>query len=277
MRLAKALGKPGVLATSGAESMFDPAVFAKLAGADGRLDPDEVRQALEADVPPSRRRLPPSLTAHVELLTTSFDRIAEPHREAGDKLVDWMVKNYRPGRPLEVVVVCTGNSRRSILTATMGNVAAAYYGLTEVRFHSGGTAPTAFNPRTVAALREIVVEVEPTGTEAPRGEPTTANPIFRVRWGRPGESTFELNEFSKHYADPSNPRQGFAALMVCDEADAACPVVQGAALRVSMPFQDPKLFDGTPFEIDKYRERRDDVGRLMLSVLMRARNRVSRP
>jgi arsenate reductase len=42
----------------------------------------------------------------------------------------------------------------------MGNIAAAYQGFPEIRFHSGGTTPSAFNPRTVAALREIGVDVE---------------------------------------------------------------------------------------------------------------------
>src|ERR671935_50655 len=67
------------------------------------------------------------------------------HREAGEKLAHWIAANLEPGKPLHVTVVCTGNSRRSILGASMGNLAAAYCGMPEVRFHSGGTAPSAFN------------------------------------------------------------------------------------------------------------------------------------
>ena len=175
-------------------------------------------------------------------------------------------------------VVCTGNSRRSILGATMGNVAAAYYGMPEVPFHSGGTAPTAFNTRTVATLREIGVEVEPTGKEAARGEPKTANPVYRIRWGTTGSSDARRRKrrsSPRHYDDPANPQEGFAALMVCGEADAACPFVKGAALRVSMPYLDPKIYDGSAFEAAKYAERRDDMGRLMLAVMMQARRRIA--
>jgi len=75
--------------------------------------------------------------------------------------------------------------------------------------------------------------------------------------------------------DPSNPHQGFAALMVCGEADAACPHVKGSALRVSTPYLDPKIYDGSAYEAAKYGERRDDIGRLMLSVMMQARRRLS--
>jgi hypothetical protein len=137
----------------------------------------------------------------------------------------------------------------------------------ELRFHSGGTAPTALNPRTASALKAIGFEVEPTGAEAPRGEPQTANPIYRINWGE----RFEALEFSKHFGDSSNPQSGFAALMVCSEADEACPFVKGANLRLSMPYLDPKIYDGGAYESAKYAERRDDIGRLMLSVMVEVR------
>jgi hypothetical protein len=256
---------------------MEPDDVKSLADAGGRLGPEEIRQAVESAEPESRKRLLPPIREHADRLKTSFDMIGEPHRLAGRKLADWIAERYRPGRRLDVIVVCTGNSRRSILGATMGNIAAAYYGMPEVRFHSGGTAPSAFNVRTANALKEIGAEIEAAGQEAPRGEPQTANPVYRVRWGSSGgsdETSFEAIEFSKRYDDPVNPHEGFAALMVCGEADAACPVVKGAALRVSMPYLDPKIYDGGAYEAAKYAERRDDIGRLMLAVMMQARRRV---
>ena len=84
----------------------------------------------------------------------------------------------------------------------------------------------------------------------------------------------EATEYSKHYDDPANPQSGFAALMVCGEADAGCPVVKGSAMRVSMPYLDPKIYDGGAYEAAKYAERRDDMGRLTPSVMMQARQRI---
>ena len=277
--LFKALGKEGELTLSELGGLMEPETFKKLAGSDDRLSQAEILKAVDASVPESRELLLPKIRSHVNALTTSFDLIDETHRQAGEKLVDWIAKNHRPGQPLDVTVVCTGNSRRSILGATMGNIAADYYGMPEIRFHSGGTAPTAFNPRTVTALEEIGVEIVTTGKEAARGEPRTSNPVYRVRWGSsggPGGPSLEATEFSKHYDDASNPQQGFAALMVCGEADASCPLVKGATLRVSMPYLDPKIYDGGAYEAAKYAERRDDLGRLMLSVMMRARQRLAR-
>ena len=147
--LFKALGKDGELTLSELDGFMEPDTFKKLAGSDDRIGPAEISKAVETAVPESRMRLLPKVREHADTLTTSFDMIDETHRLAGQKLADWIAKNYRPGEPLDVVVVCTGNSRRSILGATMGNIAAAYYGMPEIRFHSGGTAPTAFNARTV--------------------------------------------------------------------------------------------------------------------------------
>jgi hypothetical protein len=269
--LAKALAKDGVITLGELGGYMEPDAFNKLAGSDGTLDAADTIRGLEAATPQSRTKLAPKLRAHADYLATTFDQIDPLHREAGEKLAHWIAANYEPGKPLHVTVVCTGNSRRSILGASMGNLAAAYYGMPEIRFHSGGTAPTAFNPRTVAALKAVGFEVEPTGKEAELGEPKTENPVYRVSWG----DGLETLEFSKRYGDANNPQNGFGALMVCSEADEACPVVKGATLRLSMPYLDPKIYDGGAYEAAKYAERRDDIGRLMLSVMVHARGEVA--
>ena len=176
---------------------------------------------------------------------------------------------------LAVTCVCTGNSRRSILAATMVNVSAAYYGLPEIRGYSGGTKPSAFNERTVMALREIGIEVTQLDEEAARGDAATANPKHRIRWGSgPEDSSMRMVEFSKKYDDAANPSSGFAALIVCSDAEEDCPLIKGASTRIAMPYLDPKAYDGTKLEAQKYAERRDDIGRLMLAVMMRARLRL---
>jgi hypothetical protein len=134
---------------------------------------------VESTIPDSRKRLLPAVAAHADYLTTTFDMIDEPHREAGEKLAAWIAANYQPGQSLHIILVCTGNSRRSILGSTLGNVAAAYYGMPDVHFHSGGTAPTAFNARTIACLKEVGVESSRTaakqhGASLPRRTPFTA-------------------------------------------------------------------------------------------------------
>ncbi len=272
-QLARAIGKQGELTARGVQGLIDSPTFTRLAGGDAVLDSGEIARLLETETPAERRLLNSAVRAHAEWLSTSFDQIDAAHRVAGARLVQWIAERYRPGQRLEITAICTGNSRRSILAATLGNVAAAYHGLPEVHFASGGTTPSAFNSRTIATLKEIGVAVEPAGTEATRGGSGALNPVYTVRWGQ----GLETREFSKLYHDPGNPQRGFAALMVCGEADASCPLVKGADVRIAMPYLDPKIYDGSTFESRKYAEARDDIGRLMLCVMMQARNQLIRP
>src|SRR5262249_59111465 len=84
--LAKAMDKQDVLSAEGVKAVLEPTTVARLAGADGRLDPAEVRAALEADVPPSRTRLLPPLAAHAAYLTTTVDLIDDAHPQPGSPL-----------------------------------------------------------------------------------------------------------------------------------------------------------------------------------------------
>ncbi len=49
-----------------------------------------------------------------------------------------------------------------------------------------------------------------------------------------------LECFSKKYDDPFNANEHFAAMMSWSPADEACPLIQGADLRVPIPYVDPK-------------------------------------
>ncbi len=269
-RIASVLSDAKPLRWPSAGQVFDEATFRRLAGEDEVLDQDEIRRELEVSTPESRSTLNSAVREHLEFLSTSFDSIAEGRQELIQELASWIAANHRSGEPLHVVVVCTGNSRRSILGSTLGNASAAYVGLPEVRFHSGGTEPSAMNRRTIATLEAIGIVIRPTGEMGPSGAKGEPNPRQFVAWGEIPDVT-DAVEFSKRYDDPVNPQSGFAALMVCSEADAECPNVRGAAERISMPFLDPKSYDDSRFEVAKYAERRDEIGRVLLAALGEAR------
>ena len=43
--------------------------------------------------------------------------------------------------------------------------------------------------------------------------------------------------------------------MTCSQADGGCPFIAGALKRIPLTFDDPKLFDHTPQQDEKYLER----------------------
>jgi hypothetical protein len=225
-----------------------------------------------------REFLFPRVQTQCELLSAQSALISPAHLDGSERLFQAIVSQHIPGVELGVIVICTGNSRRSMLAATMGNIAAAYHGIPELRFYSGGTNPSAFNPRTIKTLKEVGVVIEPLNENATVGDAGEANPMYLLSWGnlpRMGTNRFEIKEFSKIYSHPHNPDKAFIALLVCDEAEGSCPNVQGASQRIAMPFQDPKSFDGSDLESAKYSERRDEIGRVMLSIVLKAKRHLA--
>ncbi|MBL8855994.1 MAG: hypothetical protein JNK57_18655 [Planctomycetaceae bacterium] len=269
--LAESIANDRQLSFHEIPDFVEESVFQRWAGDDEKLNEEELTAALDLATPATRLRLFPALQRHAAELTTTFDSIEASRYGSMDKLAEWIARRSSADERVTILTTCTGNSRRSILGAQMGNVAAAYYGFENVRFYSGGTAPSAFNPRTIATLQAIGFQIEPTGKEAKRGDPKVPNPIFDIAWG----DGLTAREFSKMYQDDSNPQSGFAAILVCSEADESCPQVASADLRVSLTFLDPKVFDESRFETFKYAERRDDIGRTFLAVMANARRKIA--
>jgi hypothetical protein len=132
-------------------------------------------------------------------------------------------------------------------------LAAWYYGIEWVECFSGGTEATAFNPSAVKAMRDAGMAIS-TRDASP-------NPRYEVTFR---EQMVPLVVFSKKYSDPPNPTSGFVAVMTCSDADEACPIVHGSSARVTLTYEDPKLFDGTAEEEVRYAERCNQVAREML-------------
>ena len=132
------------------------------------------------------------------------------------------------------------------MTQLLALAAAQRLGVAGVRTFSGGTEATAFNPRAIAALSRL-------GFELSSGE--GKNPKVAVRFSPVAEP---VEAFSKKYTDPPNPEKDFVVVMTCSQADGSCPFVVGALSRVAIPYEDPKVADGTPEEAARYDERARD-------------------
>jgi arsenate reductase len=193
--------------------------------------------------PPTDVELHSQLETYVVGVVQGFDAISEDRKRELRTLATFIRTKQASNEPANLTFICTHNSRRSHMSQLWAATAAAWYGEDEVGTFSGGTEATAFNPRAVAALQRAGFVIENPGGD---------NPHYRATYG-PRAPVIEC--YSKTYDDPSNPREGFAAVMTCSQADQSCPVVMGAASRVAIPYDDPKAADGTPEEAQRYDER----------------------
>jgi arsenate reductase len=189
------------------------------------------------------------LNETIQALTENFDNIPQERREILKQLSDYIQAKAKKGVKTELIFICTHNSRRSHISQIWGQAAAAYYGIGNVISYSGGTEATAFNPRAVKAMEEAGFKIKATSAGI--------NPVYEVSFS---DDADEVIAFSKKYDSESNPKKGFAAIMTCSHADENCPVVSGMEKRISLSYNDPKDFDGTPQEAEKYAERVKEIG-----------------
>jgi protein-tyrosine phosphatase/arsenate reductase len=145
--------------------------------------------------------------------------------------------------------VCTHNSRRSHFGQIWAAVAASYFGIENVQTFSGGTEATAFNPNAIGALKETGFEIST--------EELNENPIYKVAFGT--KETLFTNCFSKVYDHTFNPSSDFAAIMTCSDVERNCPFIPGVEFRIGTTYLDPKAFDGTPQQAQKYLERSNQI------------------
>jgi arsenate reductase len=203
--------------------------------------------------------LNPALQPYVAARIAEFEQISPERREVLAGLTRYVQRRIDAGKPVRLTFICTHNSRRSHLSQIWAQTSAAAYGLRGIETFSGGTAATAFNSRAVAALQRAGFDI-----------PTPAvveNPHYQVRLG----PDFVMDCFSKVHDQSPNPTSGYCAVMICTDADQNCPVMPGADERLSIPFDDPKIADGTPEEAAQYDERCRQIAREMLFVFSQVR------
>jgi arsenate reductase (thioredoxin) len=57
--------------------------------------------------------------------------------------------------------------------------------------------------------------------------------------------------------------------MTCSHADENCPFISGAEVRLPVRYEDPKAFDDSPQEADKYDERSRQIATEMFYVFLK--------
>lgn len=197
------------------------------------------------------------LEQYIERALAGAYGIPEERKRLLDDLAAFISGKRGAGESAELTFICTHNSRRSQMGQLWAAAAAAHFGVEGVSTYSGGTEVSAFDPRAVTAIRQTGFVLEERGGD---------NPRYQVRFDAAGPA---MECFSKMYDDPVNPSEGFAAVMTCSEADEACPVVSGAALRAPIRYDDPKVADGTPKEAAAYDERCRQIATEMLYLFSR--------
>lgn len=197
----------------------------------------------------NNRRMNPlqtSLFPEIEKTIMGLDSVRIPNERKAvlQPLIDFIRTKISNGQQIRLNFICTHNSRRSHLTQVWAQTLAYHFNIKNVFCYSGGTEVTALFPMVAETLQNAGFKIKIIS----QGN----NPIYSIKYSDYGHP---IMGFSKKSDDDFNPKSEFTAIMTCSQADDACPFVPGAEKRFPITFEDPKIFDNTPQQAEKYKER----------------------
>lgn len=178
------------------------------------------------------------------IASLNFESISEERKIILQPLIDFIQAKTNNQQEIRLNLICTHNSRRSHLSQVWAQTAAAHYDIKNVFCYSGGTEATAMFPMAAKTLVKQGFQIK-TIAEG-------NNPVYAIKYS---ENAHPVIGFSKTFDDAFNPQSEFAAIMTCSSADQGCPFIAGAEIRIPITFEDPKAFDNTPLQAEKYEER----------------------
>lgn len=178
-------------------------------------------------------KISPELTRIVREQNWESNPIDQARRQQLQKLAALMESVNKKRKSLHLLFVCTHNSRRSQAAELLARSAAKYYGLRDIETYSAGTTATAFHLNMVDALARTGLSVDILNW--------SKNPIYHLGVEEGLDARDMFSKDIDHHSLDVHPKM---AIMVCSEADDACPTVPGARARMALPYRDPKSGDG---------------------------------
>lgn len=170
--------------------------------------------------------------------------ISDERKAVLQPLTDFIQAKVSKDKEIRINFICTHNSRRSHLSQVWAQTMASYFNIKNVFCYSGGTEATALFPMVVETLQKSGFQIKRISENE--------NPIYSIKYAN---NEHPIIGFSKKTDDDFNPKSEFVAIMTCDSANEACPFVPGAEKRIPITFEDPKAFDNTPQQAEKYMEK----------------------
>jgi arsenate reductase (thioredoxin) len=182
--------------------------------------------------------------------TREFDQIPSGRKELLTKIAGYLHNKMSHEQIANLVYICTHNSRRSHFGQVWAKVASVYFTIPGINTFSGGTEATSFNSNAISALVRAGFQIKLMSADT--------NSLYHVYYDK---EAAPIECFSKVYHHPRNPKENFAAIMTCGEAEENCPFIPGAELRIATTYEDPKAFDGKPQQDEMYDERCRQISR----------------
>ena len=100
----------------------------------------------------NKQKLIPKLQAYVNVFLNDGFNIPESRKKLLNKIVKHIENQMVNKEPVNLIFICTHNSRRSHFGQIWAQTASMYYKIPNINCFSGGTEETSLNERTISAL-----------------------------------------------------------------------------------------------------------------------------
>ncbi|MFL2590487.1 MAG: protein-tyrosine-phosphatase [Flavobacteriaceae bacterium] len=162
-----------------------------------------------------------------------------------NEIVNYINKKRSENKISKLNFICTHNSRRSQFCQFWATFFSNYYNI-RCEAYSGGTVETEVYKSVVNNIRDYGFNIS---------FKECNNPIYSIKF----KNVNLGNYFSKFYYDFKNPKNEFAAIMTCSDAEKTCPFVEGSEIKFYLPYEDPKKYDKSKSEKNDYKKTSEKI------------------
>ncbi len=203
-----------------------------------------------------------NLFSGIQQTIKSFDEssLSKERKSIVQPLIDYIQDKVNRKETIRLNFICTHNSRRSHLSQVWAQTMASYFNIKNVYCYSGGTEATALFPKVAETLQNVGFKV----MKISEGK----NPVYTIKYS---DNVNPVIGFSKTFDSDFNPKSSYAAIMTCSHAEENCPFIAGAEKRIPITYDDPKAFDNTSQQAEKYMERSMQIANEMFYVFSKIR------
>ncbi|MBC7523437.1 MAG: protein-tyrosine-phosphatase [Flavobacterium sp.] len=163
-------------------------------------------------------------------------------------LIDAIQDRVNQNKTVRLNFICTHNSRRSHFSQIWAQTLSFFYQIPNITCYSGGSEVTALFSTVTKTFKSQGFFID----NIADGD----NPIYIIKYA---DNEPAILGFSKKYDSNFNPKNDFIAILTCSNADEACPFIVGASKRIPITYKDPKAYDESDLQIEKYLEKSNEI------------------
>ena len=175
------------------------------------------------------------LAEYTSTLPSEFNKIPGERKEILHKLGNYIFEVCLQKSDVQLLFICTQNSRRSQFAQVWSQTAAYHYKFKNIKTFSGGYNETSINYLILEALKK-------SGFEVTAAEVYSQNPVYLLSIGKRYPDIFI---FSKKYDYWNNPDMNYASVLCSNDLIEMNLQPSGTDQTICLPYEDIRIFDNS--------------------------------